>query len=59
MEISFRPRTGEELAELDPVALAAQVDLLQVLLITFITAVDEDTMPEASGMSAHPPVGRV
>lgn len=47
MEISFQARTSEELSKLDPVALAAQVDTLQMLLVLFMTSFDEDAMPDA------------
>jgi len=47
LKIGFNPRSGSELQELDAVDLAAQVDVLQVLLTVFIVSFDEDTMPDA------------
>ncbi|MCY3822019.1 MAG: hypothetical protein OXH52_22145 [Gammaproteobacteria bacterium] len=50
MRFDYRPRTGEELASLDPVALAAQVDTLQILVVALAGSTFGDPVASIGGL---------
>lgn len=50
MRFDYKPRTGEELAALDPVALAAQVDVLQILVVALAGSTFGDPVASVGGL---------
>ena len=50
MRFNYQPRSGEELAALDPVTLAAQVDVLQILVVALAGSVYGDPVASIGGL---------